>query len=38
VILYRDDQHLTKRGAERVLIPVLESSFTPYLDAPAHNR
>jgi hypothetical protein len=31
VILYRDDHHLTKRGAELMLIPVLEKSFLPYL-------
>lgn len=34
VILYRDDQHLTKRGAEKVLLPVLEKSFLSSLVTP----
>jgi peptidoglycan/LPS O-acetylase OafA/YrhL len=37
-ILYRDDQHLTKRGAEKVLIPVLEKSFLPYLATSAQTK
>jgi hypothetical protein len=38
VILYRDGQHLTKRGAEKVLIPVLEKSFLPSLVASEHSK
>ena len=38
VILYRDNGHLTKRGAEKVLIPVLEKSFLPSLAKPAHTK
>jgi peptidoglycan/LPS O-acetylase OafA/YrhL len=38
VILYRDDGHLTKRGAEKVLIPVLEKSFLPYLATSTHTK
>ncbi len=34
VILYRDSNHLSKRGAEKVLVPVLEKSFLPYLENP----
>ncbi len=31
VVLYRDEHHLTKRGAELMLVPVLEQSFLPFL-------
>lgn len=34
IVLYRDNQHLTKQGAELVLIPVLKESFLPYLASP----
>jgi peptidoglycan/LPS O-acetylase OafA/YrhL len=38
VILFRDGQHLTKLGAEKVLIPVLEKSFLPFLARPGTNK
>ncbi len=38
VILYRDNNHLTKVGAEKVLTPVLEKAFSPALTAPAHSE
>lgn len=38
VILYRDAGHLTKRGAEKVLIPVLRQSFIPYLVTPLRTQ
>jgi hypothetical protein len=31
IVLYYDDGHLTKRGAEKVLIPILKKSFLPHL-------
>lgn len=31
VILYSDREHLTKLGAEKILVPVLERSWLPYL-------
>jgi peptidoglycan/LPS O-acetylase OafA/YrhL len=37
VILYRDNNHLTKLGAEKVLISVLEKSFLPFLAIPDHS-
>jgi len=38
VILYRDKTHLTKLGAETVLLPVLEKSFAPFLAVSANVR
>jgi len=34
VVLYRDSHHLTKRGAEKVVVPVLKESFLPSLAKP----
>jgi peptidoglycan/LPS O-acetylase OafA/YrhL len=38
VLLYRDNGHLTKLGAEKVLVPVLEKSFLPFLKPPTEVR
>jgi hypothetical protein len=32
VILYRDSNHLTISGSKKILVPLLEESFFPYLD------
>jgi peptidoglycan/LPS O-acetylase OafA/YrhL len=34
IMLYRDQHHLTKSGAERILIPVLERILSPSLQKP----